>query len=167
MTEPTTEYKAGETWAIAELMGHLTLAGRITKPGENGGLWQIDIPDDTEAGYHTEFFASGSVYRIRIVSEEIARAYSRSNEIVEYAAPIVTRAEHEAAMERAREIIEGLKEQNRKLLMALPASVPLLEHEPEEEDNEPKYVPVDFSDVGDPEDPDDPDWPGIPNGNTF
>lgn len=27
-----------DTWAIAELMGHLTLAGRITKPGDNGGL---------------------------------------------------------------------------------------------------------------------------------
>ena len=28
-----------DSWAVAELMGHVTLAGRITKPGEYGGLW--------------------------------------------------------------------------------------------------------------------------------
>lgn len=157
MSENVVGYKAGETWAIAELMGHLMLAGRITMPGEHGGLWQIDIPDDTEAGYHTEFFASGSVYRIRIVSEEMARAYSKSHEIIEYGAPIVTRAQHEAAIERAREIIVHLKDQNRKLLALLPGNVPLSEPG----DDEPQYVPVDEDD---PEDPDDPDQP---YGNTF
>lgn len=107
-----------DTWAVAELMGHLTLAGRITKPGDNGGLWQIDIPDAD--GFHTEFFGSQSVYRIRIVSEEIARAYVSRHEIVEYDAPIVTREEHQAAMDRAQEIISVLRNQVRQLEMALP-----------------------------------------------
>lgn len=99
-----------EVWAIVELMGHVSLAGRVTKPGEYGGLWQIDLPTgDTLA---TEFFGSQSVYRIRLVSEEIARAYSHRNEIIEYNAPIVTRQEHEAAIERAR---EGLYEAQRKI----------------------------------------------------
>lgn len=91
-----------ETWAVCELMGHVTLAGRISKPGEYGGLWQLDIPDEG-SNFHTEFFGSQAVYRIRIVSEEIARAYAGpSNEVIEYNAPIVTRAEHENAMQRAR-----------------------------------------------------------------
>jgi len=90
-----------ETWAVVELMGHVTLAGRISKPGEYGGLWQLDIPEDGD--FHTEFFGSQAVYRVRIVSEGIARAYAGpSNEVIEYNAPIVTRAEHENAMQRAR-----------------------------------------------------------------
>jgi len=83
-------------------MGHLTISGRVTRPGEYGGLWQIDIPEGET--YRTEFFGSQSVYRIRIVSEEIARAYAQpGHEIVEYDAPIVTRAQHERMMDHARE----------------------------------------------------------------
>jgi hypothetical protein len=108
-----------DTWAIAELMGHLTLAGRITKPGDNGGLWQIDIPD--QDSFHTEFFGSQSVYRIRIVSEEIARAYVSHHEMIEYSAPIVTREEHEAAMDRARMKIEDLQDQVEQLKRGLPS----------------------------------------------
>ncbi len=105
--------KQPETWAICELMGHLTLAGRVTKPGEYGGLWQVDIPEGET--FRTEFFGGGSVYRIRIVSEEIARAYSHHSEVIEYNAPILTRAEHEAAMERARERIEQYEAKVREL----------------------------------------------------
>lgn len=90
-----------DCWAVVDLMGHVTVAGRITKPGEYGGLWQIDIPDGD--GFRTEFFGSQSVYRIKITSEEIARAYAvPANEIMEYDAPIITRAEHENAMQRAQ-----------------------------------------------------------------
>ena len=106
-----------ETWAVCELMGHVTLAGRISKPGEYGGLWQIDIPEGDS--FRTEFFGSQSVYRIRLVSEEIARAYSGKNEVIEYNAPIVTRAEHENAMQRARVELsmahQRIEELNRRL----------------------------------------------------
>jgi len=107
-----------DTWAIAELMGHLTLAGRITKPGDNGGLWQIDIPDTDS--FHTEFFGSQSVYRIRIVSEQIARAYVSHHEMIEYNAPILTREEHESKMDLAREMISQLRKKVEKLQLALP-----------------------------------------------
>jgi hypothetical protein len=75
--------------------------------------------------FRTEFFGTQAVYRIRIVSEAIARAYARpGHEIIAYDAPIITREEHEAAMDRAREINatlrERLNEAERKLL-ALPA----------------------------------------------
>jgi hypothetical protein len=128
-----------DTWAIAELMGHLTLAGRITKPGDNGGLWQIDIPDADS--FHTEFFGSQSVYRIRIVSEQIARAYVSHHEMIEYNAPILTREEHEAEMDRAREVIENLQQKVKQLHMtlALPPGDRLEdpgEYEDDDEDND-------------------------------
>ena len=106
--------QSNDAWAIAELMGHLTLAGRVTKPGEYGGLWQIDIPEGET--FRTEFFGSQSVYRIRMVSEEIARAYARPNhDIIEYDAPIITRAEHENAMMRAREALSHAQGENEVL----------------------------------------------------
>ncbi len=124
----TEEAKTNDTWAVVELMGHVTIAGRITKPGEYGGLWQVDIPDGDK--FRTEFFGSQSVYRVRIVSEEIARAYAQpSHAIIEYDAPIVTRAEHENAMYKAREMMNHLARENEELrrrltaVNALPASL--------------------------------------------
>lgn len=120
-----------DAWATVELMGHVALAGRITKPGEYGGLWQIDIPEGET--FRTEFFGSQAVYRIRIVSEEIARAHARpGHEIIAYDAPIITREEHVAAMERAQEIIEGL----RRKLNALPAGEAKVY---DTDDNEPDF----------------------------
>jgi hypothetical protein len=126
-----------DSWAIVELMGHVALAGRVTKPGEYGGLWQIDVPDGET--FRTEFFGSQSVYRIRMVSEEIARGYARpSRDIIAYDAPIITREEHEATVERLR---ERLREVEGKLY-ALPAGqVETWEDEGDEEesDDEPRF----------------------------
>jgi hypothetical protein len=103
-----------DSWVVVELMGHVTLSGRVTKPGEYGGLWQIDVPDGET--FQTQFFGSQSVYRIRMVSEEIARAYVRpSHAIVEYDAPIVTREEHEEAMRRAQGEYYRVQRENEEL----------------------------------------------------
>ncbi|RJO64982.1 MAG: hypothetical protein C4540_02500 [Candidatus Omnitrophota bacterium] len=116
-----------DAWARVELMGHVALAGRITKPGDYGGLWQIDIPDGD--GWRTEFFGNQSVYRIRMVSEEIARAYAPQHEVIEYNAPIITREEHQAYMERAeaeyRRVLHENDELRRRLtaVNALPAEI--------------------------------------------
>lgn len=100
-----------DVWAVVDLMGHVTVAGKVTKPGEYGGLWQIDIPDDATFTYRTEFFGSQSVYRIRIVSEQIARGYAHpANDIIAYDAPIITRAEYENAMHIAREKMDQMQE---------------------------------------------------------
>lgn len=109
-----------ESWAVVDLMGHVTIAGRITKPGEYGGLWQIDIPEGE--AFRTEFFGSQSVYRVRMVSEEIARAYARpAFEVLEYDAPIVTREEHVNAMQRARNEYERMASENEELRRRLTA----------------------------------------------
>jgi hypothetical protein len=126
-----------DSWAIVELMGHVSLAGRVTKPGEYGGLWQIDVPDGET--FRTEFFGSQSVYRIRMVSEEIARGYARpSRDIIAYDAPIITREEHEVVVERLR---ERLREVEGKLY-ALPAGQvePWEDSDDDEEsDDEPRF----------------------------
>ena len=109
-----------DSWAVVELMGHVTLAGRVTKPGEYGGLWQIDVPDNES--YQTQFFGSQSVYRIRMVSEEIARAYARpSHAIIEYDAPIVTREEHNDAVRKMQEEYYKVVNENGELRRRLTA----------------------------------------------
>ena len=109
-----------DSWAVVDLMGHVTIAGRITKPGEFGGLWQIDIPEGDS--FRTEFFGSQSVYRVRIVSEEIARAYARpAHEVIEYDAPIITREEHLDAMRKAEQQYYSLQREVSELRHRLTA----------------------------------------------
>jgi len=108
----TTENNS-DSWAIVELMGHVALAGRVALPGEYGGLWQIDIPIGDS--FRTEFFGSQSVYRIRMVSEEIARAYAPRHEVIEYNAPIITRDEHLRIVERYQERISEMQQQINRL----------------------------------------------------
>jgi hypothetical protein len=98
-----------EMWAIVELMGHVKLAGRMTEeekfgakmgrldiprtPDPNckacGGWGHIDKSDVGEGqtahpcglcgGFVTQFFGGGSVYRITIVSEAVARHVAKGN----------------------------------------------------------------------------------------
>lgn len=124
-----------DQWAVVELMGHLTISGRVTKPGEYGGLWQIDVPEGDS--FRTEFFGSQSVYRIRMVSEEIARAYAvPSHEVLEYNAPIVTRAEFENALQHVRSENYKLQNANEVLKRRLTAVMSLPERLDVEGDDE-------------------------------
>jgi len=135
MTDQPSNQTTPESWAIVELMGHVAIAGRVTKPGEYGGLWQIDIP--TGDTFRTEFFGSQSVYRIRMVSEEIARAYAPRHQVLEYAAPIVTREEHESAMQRMREKVIEAVDQVQKLRIQLGTGNALPAGSPYEDDHDP------------------------------
>ena len=64
--------KQPDIWAIVELMGHVRLAGRLTEEEKFGSkIGRLDIP--TSEGFVTQYFGGGSVYRITIVSEEVAR----------------------------------------------------------------------------------------------
>jgi hypothetical protein len=105
------DQKQNDIWAVAELMGHLTLAGRLTRDGD---LWRIDIPEgDT---FRTEYFGNAAIYRVWITSEEIARAYALpKHDVIEYNAPIIPRAEFEAAMQRTREAVQRLQSENEEL----------------------------------------------------
>ena len=83
------------TWAIVELMGHVRVAGRLSEEEKFGSkLGRLDIPQlrksdcvnctDSSVSlapcpvcrggtFVTQYFGGGSVYRISIVSEDVAR----------------------------------------------------------------------------------------------
>lgn len=62
-----------EEWAVVEMMGHLTRVGRVSTVKRFGAeLMQIEIPAGD--GFVTEDVGGSSLYRVRYVSEEVARA---------------------------------------------------------------------------------------------
>lgn len=98
MTEEETTLS--EQWGTVELMGHGQTAGRISRPTEWGGLLRVDVPTG-DGGYKTEFYSMNAIYAVKFTSEEIARAFVVPDErIYSFDTPIVTRAEHNAAVSR-------------------------------------------------------------------
>jgi hypothetical protein len=89
-----------EMWAVVELMGHGRTAG-IMRTSDLGGLLRVDVP--IEDGFRTEYYGEAAIYSIKVVSEEIARAYALPNRnIVAYDEPIVPRQQYEEALQLAR-----------------------------------------------------------------
>jgi hypothetical protein len=69
----------------------------------------VDVPlrEDT---YRTEYYGMQAIYSIRLVSEEIARAYARPVQAsLAYDAPIVTREQHQRAMRVAEVEVQHLR----------------------------------------------------------
>lgn len=99
------EQNKTEMWAIVELMGHAQTAG-IIRTSDLGGLLRVDVP--MVDGFRTEYYGAQAIYAIRVVSEEIARAYALpERDIHSYDIPIVPRAEFEEALSKARRVNEG------------------------------------------------------------
>lgn len=121
-----------ETWAIIELMGHAQTAG-IIKTSDLGGLLRVDVP--MGEGFRTEYYGAQAIYAIRIVSEEIARAYAiPEREICSYNVPIVPRAEFEEALQKARRLNDNLTHQVETLQKRLTQVNALPEPEAESEE---------------------------------
>jgi hypothetical protein len=109
-----------EIWATIDLMGHVQIAGRVSRPADWGGLIQVDIPIDENDGFRTQLIGMPAIYKIDFVSEEIARAYAAPERgIVIYDAPIVTREQHYSAMQeverRNLELERKIEELRRRL----------------------------------------------------
>lgn len=69
-----------ESWAIVELMGHVTMAGRLSEEERFGSkMGRVDVPTN-DGGFTTVYFGGSSVYRITPVSEAIARVKARSHQ---------------------------------------------------------------------------------------
>lgn len=88
-------------WAVVELFGHVKLAGRLSEEEKFGAkMGRLDIPrvmpDCTSCkgtgrvsnpdewcrycnGFATQFFGGGSVYRITVVTEDVARHVAAGN----------------------------------------------------------------------------------------
>jgi hypothetical protein len=98
-----------EMWAIVELMGHGQTAG-IIKTSDLGGLLRVDVP--AGEGFRTEYYGAQAIFAIRVVSEEIARAYALpEREICTYDTPIVPRAQYEEALRKMRDENSSLAHQ--------------------------------------------------------
>ena len=95
----TDQTESNETWATVELMGHGQTAGRVSRPSDWGGLLRVDVPTDENGSYRSEFYGMSAIYAIRLVSEEIARAYIQPvRSVIAYDTPIVTREQHESTV---------------------------------------------------------------------
>lgn len=104
-----------DQWATVDLMGHAQTAGRITF---DGGLLRVDVPDGD--GWRTEYYGMAAIYSVKLVSEEIARAYAHQvYDSMPYDAPIVTREQHQEAIRHAeaqnRELRQAVNELQRRL----------------------------------------------------
>lgn len=122
-----------EMWAVVELMGHGRTAG-IIRTSDLGGLIRVDVPVDD--GYRTEYYGSAAIYGIKVVSEEIARAYALPDrDIIAYDEPIVPRAEYEKALQLARSHTSNLEQQIQTLKQRLTA-VQALPEAIEDDDDE-------------------------------
>ena len=115
-----------DMWATVELMGHAQTAGRISRPSDWGGLLRVDVP--TADGFRTEFYGLAAIYSVKVVSEEIARAYAQpSRAVIAYDTPIVTREQHQSVVSRMEQregqLIDRVRELERRLtaVNALPA----------------------------------------------
>jgi len=102
-----------EMWAVVELMGHGLTAG-IIRTSDLGGLLRVDVP--IEDGFRTEYYGEAAIYSLKVVSEEIARAYARpEREISMYDEPIVPRHQYEEALRKSRQDLDALRHQVRVL----------------------------------------------------
>lgn len=66
-----------DVWGIVEIMGHAQLAGRISEQTIAGhALLRVDVPQsiEGESEFRTEYVGGNSIYRMRVTTEEVARA---------------------------------------------------------------------------------------------
>ena len=79
-TKTTNDAKPIESWAVVELMGHVTLSGRVTEENHFGSvLGRIDLPCK-DGDFKTQFFHGNSIYRLTPCTEEVARAVAVSHD---------------------------------------------------------------------------------------
>lgn len=75
-------------WGIVELMGHVTLAGRVSEVKRFGvELGRVDVPDmspgaDPSATNKTHYFGGQSLYRYTPCDEQTAREVAARSQFV-------------------------------------------------------------------------------------
>lgn len=100
------------SWAIVELFGHKTLAGRVTKDTSLFPLLRIDVPATEAAPEFTAEYGPGAIYGITYVSEEVARltaAAVKAQPVAVYSPELVTREAFEKMQDQYRKRIEEMR----------------------------------------------------------
>lgn len=68
-------------WAIVEVFGHDTYAGRVSEETIGGSSFvRLDVPEIGEQKAFTKFFGNNAIYSLTIVEEEAARLKAASLE---------------------------------------------------------------------------------------
>jgi hypothetical protein len=63
-----------DSWAIVEVMGHATFAGRVTEQAVGGASFvRVDVPSVDGSPAFTKLFGASAIYSITPVTEELAR----------------------------------------------------------------------------------------------
>ncbi len=117
-------------WAIVELFGHKTLAGRVTKDTSLFPLLRIDVPATEAAPEFTAEYGPGAIYGITYVSEEVARITAqaiKANPVVVYNPDLVTREEFDRMQDQYRRRLADMR--------ALPSRVGS-DHDEEDDDDD-------------------------------
>lgn len=66
-----------EAWGVVEIMGHQSVAGRLSEQVVAGAnLLRVDVPQNIqgEGEFRTEYLGPQSIYRMRVTTEHVARA---------------------------------------------------------------------------------------------
>lgn len=133
-----------EQWATIELMGHATTAGKLTM---ESGLVRVDVPEGNT--FRTEYYGLSAIYSIKLVSEEISRAFVKPLvEAYEYNTPIVTREQHHKAIESLERRLSAAQREGEELRRRLTSVNALPPGRPEPD-------PLGFPDGTELDEPDD------------
>lgn len=63
-----------DSWAIVEVMGHASFAGRVTEQAIGGASFvRVDVPSVDKSPAFTKLFGASAIYSITPVTEELAR----------------------------------------------------------------------------------------------
>jgi len=99
-------------WAVVELFGHKTIAGRVTKDTSLFPLLRIDVPATSKYPEFTAEYGAQAIYSITYVSEQVARHAAQSlevNPISVYSPELITRLEFEKMQDEYRKRISELR----------------------------------------------------------
>jgi len=102
MDEQTSQY------AIVELMGHKTLAGRVTKDTALFPLLRVDVPATSEYPAYTAEYGQAAIYCITYVSEEVARLTAeaiKTSPISVYSPELITREAFDKTVEKYKQAL--------------------------------------------------------------
>lgn len=76
-----TEQVKFDHWCIVELMGHQTIAGRVTEINLFGAaMMRVDVPEQEGRAAFCKFYGASAIYAVTPVEEKIARAVALAND---------------------------------------------------------------------------------------
>lgn len=99
-------------WAIVEIFGHKTVAGKVTKDTSLFPMLRIDVPATTIYPSYTIEHGPSAVFSILYVSEDIARSTAEAlkiDPITVYNPELITREQFDRMQDEYRQSLAKLR----------------------------------------------------------